>query len=80
MTSSSFDQLSAVFGAFALAGLVVAVTLLRAEHLGYVGVQLALLAGAPVAFLSGLAIFGEALGRLAGRPARKAVSSSAARA
>ena len=77
MPSSRLDQLAAMLGAVALAGLVAVLALLRAEQLGYAGVQLALLVGAPTAVFAGSAIFGEALGRLAGRPARRNVGGAA---
>ena len=80
MPASNLDQFAAVLGAFTLAALVAVLALLRAEQLGYAGVLLALLVGAPGVFLAGLAVFGEALGRLAGRPARRLVAGGAARA
>jgi hypothetical protein len=80
MPSSNLDQLAALLGAFALGALVALLTLLRAEQLGYAGVQFALLVGAPAAFHAGVAMFGEALNRLADRPARRQVAGGAARA
>jgi len=68
---SFFDEFGALAGAFALAASVIAVTLLRADALGYAGVQLALLVGAPVAFLSGATLFGGALDRLLERESRR---------
>jgi hypothetical protein len=80
MLSSKLDQLGAVLGALALAVLVVVLALLRADQLGYAGVQIALLVGAPAAFFIGAAIFGEAAGRLADRPTRRRARHGAARA
>jgi branched-subunit amino acid ABC-type transport system permease component len=60
-----------VAGAFGAAAAVVAVALLRADALGYAGVQLALLVGAPAAFLFGMAVFGGALDRLLERESRR---------
>jgi hypothetical protein len=80
MPSSNLDQLAALLGAFALGALVALLTLLRAEQLGYAGVQFALLVVAPAAFLAGVAIFGEALNRLADRPVRRQVAGGALRA
>ena len=80
MSLSKLDQLGALLGAFAFAALVAGLALLRADQLGYAGVQLALLIGAPVAFLAGSAIFGGALHRLVDRPARRHVPRQAARA
>ena len=80
MLSSKLDQAGTVLGALALAALVVALALLRADRLGYAGVQIALLVGAPAAFFVGAAIFGEAVGRLANRPTRRRARHDAARA
>ena len=80
MSLSKFDQLGVLLGAFAFAALVAGLALLRADQLGYAGVQLALLVAAPVAFLVGSAIFGGALHRLADRPARRHVAGEVARA
>lgn len=66
-----FDEFGAVAGAFALAAAVAILALLRADALGYAGVQLALLAGAPAAFLFGVALFGGALDRLLEREGRR---------
>lgn len=72
MSRPSFlDEFGAVAGAFALAAAVVAVTLLRAEALGFAGVKLALLVGAPTAFLLGMGLFGGALDRLLERESRR---------
>lgn len=67
---SALDQLGAVLGGAVFAALVVALALLRADALGYAGVQLALALGAPAAFLLGLAIQLEALGRRRRRAGR----------
>jgi hypothetical protein len=77
---SVLDQLGALLGALALAALVVVLTLLRVDQLGYAGVQLALLVGAPAAFFFGMAVFGEALARLAGRSERRRAMQREARA
>lgn len=68
---TSFDEFGAVAGAFGFAAVVTTLALLRADALGPVGVQLALLVGAPVAFLLGSALFGGALDRLTEREARR---------